>query len=359
MLHNACRISSVSFMPFSRVSIMLHTQRLDRDRLVQFARCAEDAGLGGLWSVESSFDSLVMAHEMLAATKAITVGTGVAARWKRHPMQLAEAAGTLDHLYPGRFAIGVGSSSWVTDARRAWHQGLERPVARMREYVEVLKSGLTGEIVDYSGDFYDLYAQAHFEPGARVPVYVAGGGPQYCRLAGRHAEGLFLAAKPPHSIASLVSEFERSAAAAGRDVGGLRVLQVVPAIVGGSHQEARDRLRANLLEICLQDEQQQLALAEAGFESEVRKIRHQLAADDWDGAAEAVSDDVVELLGLPLALGDSAEEVRERISSVFASEATDIVLYPYSTTSTWLQEYERLFALIASLPRSAVTADEA
>ena len=75
----------------------------------------------------------------------------------RTPMVVAMAGATLQALHPDNdIVLGIGISSPVVTSR--WH-GVpygDRPLAQTREYVALLRECLTGEKVDFAGDFYQV-----------------------------------------------------------------------------------------------------------------------------------------------------------------------------------------------------------
>jgi 5,10-methylenetetrahydromethanopterin reductase len=339
-------------MDLAQISVLIGPQRLDRVAAREYARRAEQAGMRKLWTVEGSFDSIGMAHELMAGTERLAVGTAVAQRWKRHPMQLAEAAATVDHLYPGRLAVGIGTAGWVEDPRQAWQQPLDHPVARMREYLELLRAALSGDTVDYRGRFYDAHDQIDFAPGARVPLYLAAGGPQLCRLAARVADGVFIEAPVASVVDGLVADTRSGLQEARRDRGGFAVHQLVHVSVAERREHARDTLRRNLISTLANTEYQR-ALTEEGYGEVVEAIKLHLAGGDVPRAEAALSDEVVDILGLALEPTDSVDDAWARIMGLMRPGVTDLVLYPYSTEGHWTDEYERVFRRLESLGTSS------
>ena len=70
----------------------------------------------------------------------------------------------------------------------------ERPLARVREYVEVLRQCLSGEAVSHDGDFYTLKrARLGVRLGEKKPkIVLAALNPGMLRLAGEVADGVLL-----------------------------------------------------------------------------------------------------------------------------------------------------------------------
>src|SRR4051812_30280356 len=168
------------------------------------ARQAEALGYSSFWTAETTgpeaFSVLAAAG---AAAPSLGLGTGVVALQLRTPMVVAMAGATLQALHPDAdILLGVGISSPVVTSR--WH-GVpygDRPLARTREYVVLLKQLLSGESVTFKGDFYECNK---FLLGIRLgekrpKVVVCALIPAILQMAGEHAEGVLLNYLPASHI---------------------------------------------------------------------------------------------------------------------------------------------------------------
>src|SRR4029077_8339661 len=107
----------------------------------ELARTAQGLGYGSIWVAETTgaeaFSTRAAAG---AAAPGIGLGTGVLALQLRTPLVVAMAGATLQALQPEReVLLGIGISSPVVTTR--WH-GVDygdRPLARVREYVHLVK----------------------------------------------------------------------------------------------------------------------------------------------------------------------------------------------------------------------------
>ena len=161
---------------------------LGAERAIEVARRAEELGYGSFWTAETTGpEAFATLGAVGVAAPGLDLGTGVLALQLRTPMVVAMGAATLQALHPDReIIIGVGISSPVVTER--WH-GVdygERPLARVREYVTLLRECLEGDSVTFQGDFYDV---SRFRLGVRLgerrPKIVVGAlGPQMLELAG-------------------------------------------------------------------------------------------------------------------------------------------------------------------------------
>jgi alkanesulfonate monooxygenase SsuD/methylene tetrahydromethanopterin reductase-like flavin-dependent oxidoreductase (luciferase family) len=177
-------------------------QHLALDALQQRWRDAERLGFDVLWNCDTvvepdrprhaMFDGPTTLTMMAAETTAIRVGTLVSSLYFRHPVTLAKAAMTVDHLSGGRLevALGVGDpSAGAMAAGVDWTPGEQ--VARFGEFVELVDLLLRQEITSYQGRFYQC-EQAETVPlpvqRPRPPITIAAHGPKMLRIAAEHAD---------------------------------------------------------------------------------------------------------------------------------------------------------------------------
>ncbi|MGN6694377.1 MAG: LLM class F420-dependent oxidoreductase [Aquihabitans sp.] len=254
------------------------------------------AGLGyrSFWTAETTgpeaFSLLAAAG---AAAPGLDLGTGVLALQLRTPMVAAMGAATLQALHPDADILrGIGISSPVVTSR--WH-GVEygdRPLARVREYVTLVKECLSGEKVDFAGDFYEVKGfRLGLKLGDRKPKVVVGAlNPKMLALAGEVADGVLLNYLPASHVAWSVEQVR-----AGGDA---EIYAYVHAGVG-NREQGIDKARRDLFSYAVVDAYA-ANFRRAGFGDEVDEIREHHAAGDREGALAAVSDrmcDAIDVLG--------------------------------------------------------------
>jgi probable F420-dependent oxidoreductase len=138
----------------------------------------------------------------LAATWApeLNLGTAVVPVYTRGPGLLAMQAATLAELAPGRFAIGVGTSSDVIVER--WNAtSFEQPYRRVRDTVRFLRSALAGEKVDAVYETFEVHGfKLDRRPEVPPPIYVAALRSGMLKLAGREADGAIINWLSPEDV---------------------------------------------------------------------------------------------------------------------------------------------------------------
>jgi len=118
----------------------LWTSKLDMqptERLRAAVAELEELGWSSLWCWEVfGREALTNAGLLLAATRRMVLGTGIASIWARDPAAMAAAQRTLAEAYPARFVLGIGVSHGpLVDARGHRYQ---RPLDKMRAYLDAM-----------------------------------------------------------------------------------------------------------------------------------------------------------------------------------------------------------------------------
>ncbi|TWF80542.1 alkanesulfonate monooxygenase SsuD/methylene tetrahydromethanopterin reductase-like flavin-dependent oxidoreductase (luciferase family) [Pseudonocardia hierapolitana] len=148
---------------------------------------AERAGVNTAWLVMPPLghDTMTVAAAALARTARIRVGTSIVPAFTRHPLNLATQAIALAELAPGRFRLGVGTGNLAVMAN-GFGTPITRPVARVREYVDIVRTALgTGE-ARHAGEFHTV--DAKLPHPAQVEVSLAALGPRMFESAGAVAD---------------------------------------------------------------------------------------------------------------------------------------------------------------------------
>ena len=170
-----------------------------------------DLGYTDVWSAEANgndaFTPLVLASQWAPQLR---LGTAIVPVYTRGPATLAMSAASLAAAAPGRFALGVGTSSNVIVER--WNSiPFEEPFKRMRDTVRFLRTALTGEKVK---EDYDTFSVNGFKlatpPEQSPPILVAALRQGMLRLAGREGDGAiinWLSAEDVRTVAPHVRQY--------------------------------------------------------------------------------------------------------------------------------------------------------
>lgn len=221
---------------------------------------AEDLGFDSMWTAEAyGSDALTPLAWWGAATERIGLGTSICQISARTPAAMAMAAMSLDHLSGGRFRLGLGASG--PQVVEGWYgRPYPRPLARTREYVEIIRRILARDVpVEFQGEHYHMPFKGGADLGkplkstvhplrSEIPIYLGAEGPKNVAMTAEIADGwlpLFFAPKDNQWYEDALDEgFAREGAHTTKD--DFDVAAVVPVVPGDDIEKAADAVRPML-----------------------------------------------------------------------------------------------------------------
>jgi F420-dependent oxidoreductase-like protein len=221
--------------------------------LVALAEEAERLGFDSAWAAEAwGTDAVSVLAWLAARTTTLKVGSAIMQIPARTPANAAMTAMTLDLMSGGRFLLGLGVSG--PQVVEGWHgQPWGRPLAKTREYVEIVRTVLRRETLEHHGTHYDIPYTGEGATGlgrplkllgrplrADLPIYLAALGPKNVELAAEIADGWLPIFLSPERF----DEVYRPHLARARD--GFEIVAGVEIVVGGDEQACRDVVKQSL-----------------------------------------------------------------------------------------------------------------
>src|SRR5919198_4919820 len=127
----------------------------DADNL-ELAREADRLGYAVCWAAEAyGSDAPTVLSFVAAQTERIDIGSAIMQIPARQPAMTAMTAATLDSLSGGRFRLGLGVSG--PQVSEGWYGvKFDKPLARTREYVDIIRKAMSRERVSYEGAHFTL-----------------------------------------------------------------------------------------------------------------------------------------------------------------------------------------------------------
>lgn len=171
---------------------------LSVEQIMDCARVLSKYTPDSIWIPETwGMDCCSMMSTISQIVKKPKIGSSILNIYSRSPALAAMTAATIDTLSSGRLILGLGTSSQsiVED----WHGAkFEHPIARMREYVEIVRLILSGKKCNYEGDFFNLknFTLLMPPPRKKIPIYVAAINEKMVNLTWEVADGTIFYLRP-------------------------------------------------------------------------------------------------------------------------------------------------------------------
>jgi F420-dependent oxidoreductase-like protein len=300
---------------------------------------ADRLGYSVAWAAEAyGSDAVTVLSWVAAQTERIDVGSAILQIPARTPAMTAMTAATLDTLSGGRFRLGLGVSG--PQVSEGWH-GVRfgKPLARTREYVDIVNLALSRKRVRYAGDTYvlplpdgpgkALHLMVH-PVREHIPIYLASIGPKNLELTGEIADGWLGVLFAPKFARDVLGHIAAGRAKVGKSMAGFDVVPSVPISVGTDVAACSLPVRPyTALYIGGMGSREHnfyndLAVR-MGYGAEAATIQNRYLSRDYDGAAAAIPDDLVDAVSL---LGPK-ERIAERMAEFAEAGVTTLSITPY------------------------------
>jgi probable F420-dependent oxidoreductase len=313
---------------------------------VEFIQWAESLGYDDVWLADAGgIDPLTLAALVLDSTTHIRVGIAAVPAYTRTPAVLAATIATLADIAPGRFALGLGTSSEAM--LEGWHGlHIDKPVDRMRETLELLRDMLAGKKTQFDG--VTLRSRGYLQPAVAqpVPILLAALGPRMSALAATAYDGVILNLFPFDVLESLVGRIREHARSSGRDPGAVEIASRLSVLVTDDISAGRDAFRRQFAPYYVNPVYNRF-LASCGYPDEAAAILAAGRAGDWAGARAALTDDLVDAVAIT---GDAAHCARRIQTYAQAGVTTPILGCPALDPSAHRENYLALAPALCRAP---------
>src|SRR4051795_1966844 len=302
----------------------------------------EQAGLDTVWVAEAyGFDSPTLTGYLAAKTETIGIGSAILNVYSRTPALLAQTAAGLDNVSGGRTILGLGASG--PQVVEGWH-GLpyDKPVARMREVVDIVRRVLRRDVIEHAGAVsIPLPAGQGTGLGkplkllnrperADVPVYVAALGTRSVASMASYADGWIPTMFVPERAREVWGDaLNDGLAKRPADLGPLEIVAGGVVAIGDDVKDALEAVRPQFaLYIGGMGARGKnfynTVVCQLGWEAEALEIQELYPAGRKDEAAARVPLELLEATNL---VGPEGY-VRERIAAYRESGVTNLVVRP-------------------------------
>lgn len=298
------------------------------DRTRPIARLADELGYDSIWVGETwGYEIFASMADLVHTTERITIGAGIVNVFTRSAAVIAMGAATLDELSGGRIKLGLGTSGNIV-IERLHGIPFERPLTRLREYVAIINTLISGERLHHEGELFNLQQgfRLRINPVRdHVPIYIAAITPKSLYQSGMIADGVIPIFWPGDKYPHLRHTLDIASEEAGRPKGSTSIAPyITTALVESEDEREAMRLAARrplAFYIGRMGRFYAEHLQREGYVDEVEAVRK-----GWeqghDEAAAGVSDQLLD----DTALVGTAEEIAERLERWVANGLDEPIL---------------------------------
>lgn len=272
------------------VAISLYPIGLSYHDMVDTACLAEASGFDGVFTVEAGVhsDAMAAAQAIAFGTERITVGTGIANLYLRHPAILGAHAVAIDELSVGRFILGIGvnNEASVSAMGMTW----KAPRQALRDTTTCLRQMFAGE--PPQGVRSPVRPASH-----GVPIHFAGLALETAALAGEIADGLMGYLATPARFADVTAHTQQAAKAVGRPAAAITMSLLIPTFLSDDLPAAREDARRFLTGYMSMPHYRKM-MRRSGFEAEADRMTQAVESGDREALAGLITDQVLDALCL-------------------------------------------------------------
>lgn len=258
------------------------------------------------------------------------IGSSIVNTYSRSPALIAMGAVTVDTLSGGRFVLGLGTSSRpIVEDLHGY--GFERPLARMREYIEIIRELASGSRTSHRGEFFDIrgFSLLTRPVRERIPIYLAAVNERMTELALEMADGVIFYLRP-------IGELRDTISGMGSRSGTDTACQIITAVSEDGEAAAR-RAKATIAFYVSVGGIYREFLSRHGFRRETECIYEEFARSGLGSGADLVPDAMADAL----AIYGTPDECRRRLRR-FRDAGVDLPIVQFNPVGDTLESFRLL-----------------
>ena len=256
------------------------------------------------------------------------IGSSIINIYSRSPSLIAMGAATVDTISNKRLVLGLGTSSQplVEDFHG---DKFERPLNRMKEYVEIIRLILSGKMINYSGKIFSLknFSLLIKPPRNTIPIYLAAVNQKMVELSWKIADGVIFYLRPKSEIKSTLSKMQSQKKIDAS-------LQIITCVHSDS-EKAMIRAKKTLAFYVSVGKIYREFLASNGFKNETKKIFEEYEKNGLKNNHELVPESMVS----ELCIVGTPDECKNQLKQ-FRNTGIDLPIIQFNPTDNVLDSFD-------------------
>ena len=301
---------------------------LSVNEVLNCAEIASKTSIDTIWVPETwGMENFSMLSAVSSRTSTQKIGSSIINIYSRSPAAIAMGAVTVDTLSKGRVILGLGTSSLpIVETFHGYN--FEKPLQRMKEYVEIIKLISSGKPINYSGKIFNLKNFTLLIKPQResIPIYIAAVNEKMVNLTWDIGDGVIFYLRPKNEMKETIQKMQSKRKI---DV----TCQIITCISENS-DEAIERAKKTLAFYVSVGKIYREFLANNGFEKETLNIFEEFKKSGFSSNHELVTDSMLK----ELAISGTPEECKKQLET-FKQTGIDLPILQFNPVRDTMESF--------------------
>lgn len=301
------------------------------NQVLECSKTLSETKVDTIWIPETwGMEDFSMLSAVSNNTNSQKIGSSIINIYSRSPSVIAMGAATIDTLSNGRLILGLGTSSLpIVETFHGYK--FEKPVQRMKEYVEIIRLVLSGKPVNYSGEIFDLKNFTLLIKPKResIPIYLAAVNEKMVNLAWNVADGVIFYLRP---LKEMKETIEKMQSKKKIDV----TCQIITCISEDA-DSAIERAKKTVAFYISVGKVYREFLAKNGFNNETNNIFEEFKKSGFNSNHELVTDSMLE----SLCIAGTPDECKKQLQN-FRETGIDLPIIQFNPVGDTSESFKLL-----------------
>lgn len=277
------------------------------------------------WGMES-FSILSMVSQNVQSK----IGSSIINIYSRSPALISMGAITVDTVSKGRLILGLGTSS-PPIVENFHGYDFDKPLSRMREYVDIIKKITSGEKIEHAGTFFNLTGFSLLTKPVRtkIPIYLAAVNKKMVELSWEIADGVIFYLRPLNELKETISKMQSK-----RKIDS--TCQIITAVSEDS-EKALNRVKTTIAFYVSVGKVYREFLSNNGFKNETKNIYEEFKKSGFESITEMVTDSMAN----ELTIYGTPDECRKKLQK-FRNTGIDLPIIQFNPIGNTHESFELL-----------------
>lgn len=278
---------------------------LSIDEVLKCSEIISNTNTDTVWVPETwGMENFSMLGAVSSKTKNQKIGSSIINIYSRSPSTIAMGASTIDTLSNGRLVLGLGTSS-LSIVESFHGNKFEKPLQRMKEYVEIIRLALSGEQVNYDGQIFKLnnFTLLIKPHRKEIPIYLAAINKKMVDLAWEIGNGVIFYLRPLNEMKQTISKMQLKKK--------IDVTCQIITCVSENSEEAMLRAKKTIAFYVSVGDIYRKFLSDNGYQKETSEIYDEFKKSGFKSIHDLVTDNMLQ----SIAISGTSEECKKQLKN--------------------------------------------